>query len=989
MIGLKAKLSSAVTCSSAKLVALIVARFGLISAYESLKGANVSMVFFDVDGKTGETTAEALLEAALKGVETFFGFMPARVVIAESHGGDKLSFRLYVPGYKMVISDIKKRLVRLGLDKNRPFDGAVYGSQQKLRTLGSYKTETDRRVLKLVNLELNHDNILSTIVQHVEDSWPLLEEPASNQKDDKPLQQERQQQIVEEIVEEPLHSDLPLPVAKKGRPSTDSAEKDEVVAILQSAGFDVVKLQLTTAPGMCYTLDASRRTRDCCPCCKETHDGNMWCVHVNDTNIVVRNHSDRCTSLKLDRPGKSTALAVAHPAKRGRGRPPKDQTIEPAVCTILQAMGFVQPQHVGSTAEGFNFTAGNRDRCPNCSNNHATDNWWCIPKVDTILVGNYSTLCQSKSFPRSSSATAEAITPIAGDFQTTVAALDLEPAERDKLTNACLHYHRSVVDFACNKPECLACTRMHANSGYTCHQIIPHHCWTLRNNDNSCPGRIFHHSAGLSDKLAGFFSGPPSDETLCNLFMEGNSATLHFEGGTMYQWRDGQEGQERWQSLSSNTFMAFVSWWLNTLLRGISGIPDFQEYNKHVAKLVERARGGNLKLLRQLIEGRIEMQTGKRHMDQDPYLLGCENGVIELRAPAEGGGYTTRFRLARPEDLITKSVGYEIPAKFGECSAVEEVFAQIYPVEEERRFFQLFGGYCLLGKAPAKGFLCLTDRRKGDNGKSTAVRLLRKAIGDDYVIENKQNLLYESRFAPGPSGHDSGLIAFEGKRLALMEELSSSRALDTSFLKQVAGGESTISVRAANSAVTRAMHWSATIITVFNEGCAPRFKVEDDAFVNRMIVLPHRTLFCKTDEIWAAHKHEQHTFQADGGKVDRLQPHQVLAWFLEGLVQYWGTNQMEFNPPVSCREWAGALVEEQDGLRAWLEEHVRVGDSTDFIVRKDLESAVRAAQIDIKPLRLKRRIESLYASVGVRCKVDHFSEGRKYASVWVGLKWTA
>ena len=317
-------------------------------------------------------------------------------------------------------------------------------------------------------------------------------------------------------------------------------------------------------------------------------------------------------------------------------------------------------------------------------------------------------------------------------------------------------------------------------------------------------------------------------------------------------------------------------------------------------------------------------------MDANPLLLGAGTSVVELKAldPATGA-FTTLLRHARPEDLVTKSVGYDIPPDgFQDISAVEAAFAQIYPVEEERRFFQLYGGYCLLGKAPAKGFLCLTDRRKGDNGKSTAVRLLRRALGDDYVIDNKQNLLYEARFASGVNSHDSGVMAFEGKRLALMEELSASRALDTSFLKQITGGETSISVRPANSATSRAMHWSAKLITVFNEGCAPRFKVEDDAFTKRMIVLPHRSFFCKDDAARAAHAGEEHTYTAEGGKIEALeaQPWCILAWFLAGLERYWSSGRVEFQVPPSCHEWAGALVHEQDEVAQWARAHVTEAD---------------------------------------------------------------
>ena len=222
--------------------------------------------------------------------------------------------------------------------------------------------------------------------------------------------------------------------------------------------------------------------------------------------------------------------------------------------------------------------------------------------------------------------------------------------------------------------------------------------------------------------------------------------------------------------------------------------------------------------------------------------VGAGNNVIDLKAlDVATAAYTTVLRRAKPEDLVTKSVGYDIPEDgFTDCDAVEAVFAQIYPVEEERRFFQLYDGYCLLGNNPAKGFLCLTDRRKGDNGKSTAVNLLRAALGADCVIDNKQNLLYEARYSTNVNAHDSGMLAFEGKRLAIMEELSATKTLDTSVMKQLTGGEAHISVRPAGAADTRSMLWSAKLITV-RAISTPMVKLELQLELSRQISLGYTT----------------------------------------------------------------------------------------------------------------------------------------------------
>ena len=82
------------------------------------------------DAKLSETTKEALPARIMEGFDLFFGFRPAKIVFADACGGNKLSYHVSVSGYrmKMKMQDVKAQLVRLGLDKNRPFNGAIYSA---------------------------------------------------------------------------------------------------------------------------------------------------------------------------------------------------------------------------------------------------------------------------------------------------------------------------------------------------------------------------------------------------------------------------------------------------------------------------------------------------------------------------------------------------------------------------------------------------------------------------------------------------------------------------------------------------------------------------------------------------------------------------------------------------------------------------------------------------------------------------------------------
>ena len=188
--GLKASAVKVQTTTAARLVQRMLDGYGQAELFEWTHAADIGKVAFDIDARATDTTAPALLAAALAALVTFFGFMPDLVVLASSHGpptgpnAHKLSFRIYVSGFRMRLADVKARILRLGLDSRHggPFDPAIYSTNQKLRLVGSVKGSGDTRNLQLIDsagapVQPTPDLLLATLVQVVDDSWPLLAEP--------------------------------------------------------------------------------------------------------------------------------------------------------------------------------------------------------------------------------------------------------------------------------------------------------------------------------------------------------------------------------------------------------------------------------------------------------------------------------------------------------------------------------------------------------------------------------------------------------------------------------------------------------------------------------------------------------------------------------------------------------------------------------------------------------------------------------------------
>ena len=77
----------------------------------------------------------------------------------------------------------------------------------------------------------------------------------------------------------------------------------------------------------------------------------------------------------------------------------------------------------------------------------------------------------------------------------------------------------------------------------------------------------------------------------------------------------------------------------------------------------------------------------------------------------------------------------------------------------------------------------------------------------------------------------------------------------------------------------------------------------------------------------------------------------------------------------------------EDVLRGWVAAHFMVGKDKDFVPKRDLERALHAASIHVRPIQIKRCLEMLFSSAGVFCKVDHCAGGKKFPSAWLKLKW--
>lgn len=233
------------------------------------------------------------------------------------------------------------------------------------------------------------------------------------------------------------------------------------------------------------------------------------------------------------------------------------------------------------------------------------------------------------------------------------------------------------------------------------------------------------------------------------------------------------------------------------------------------------------------------------------------------------------LRPTTPDDavFVTSGWSYDREAAIRERDALQLFLDQVFPVKAEQTVVLRYVADLLDGHRERKAFLVLTDRRQGNNGKSTFLKLLQVFFGEAYYAKSikflTENVKNERH------SHDAGMECMNGKRLLIADEFTRRTVLDSALIKDlISVADTTVHGRTFGQANTFKFIWQAGIIIAFNEGQFPRFDTNDAAFVSRMIVCEMRSRFLFKPEysryIERLHDIEPYTYVADTGIVSQF-----------------------------------------------------------------------------------------------------------------------
>ena len=306
LVGLKKPAKDVVRLPFEVYVQRLIDTYGSTDIYEWLTSQQLGIVYFDVDGKTTDTTFGELMARSKVALRDFFfdvgGYdFDTYVVTATSNGGTKLSIRFYCDKVVATPAEIKKRieLLNLSVNKGGVFDLAVYGTNQKLRAVGSYKTMADKRVLRLLDGVDVHTAIGRTIVQQVPaDAKRLQQIPL-------PPRSHKRKATPSAGAGPSVASPPPVSrVAKSGMRRPSQAEVPALTVLLEDAGFGCPTF-LEKPRDNSLTFTALNRGDDVgdCPCCSGEHERQNWMAYkMLDGRYYIKSYSTSCKPLILGQP---------------------------------------------------------------------------------------------------------------------------------------------------------------------------------------------------------------------------------------------------------------------------------------------------------------------------------------------------------------------------------------------------------------------------------------------------------------------------------------------------------------------------------------------------------------------------------------------------------------------------------------------------------------------------------------------------------------
>lgn len=313
-----------------------------------------------------------------------------------------------------------------------------------------------------------------------------------------------------------------------------------------------------------------------------------------------------------------------------------------------------------------------------------------------------------------------------------------------------------------------------------------------------------------------------------------------------------------------------------------------------------------------ITQSRRGISSNGSDFDTDPSLIGCLNGVLDLK--------TLSLLPPDPRVLVRMSTGVNFNPGAFDGTRWGSMMGELFPRSLETvAFLQRYVGSCQFGKQTDQVLLILLGH--GCNGKSTLTRTIQDIMGD-YAVSGNPCLLIAN-----PRGDDSGaadpaLMRLVGKRLACISETAAGARLSEEKVKRLLDGTK-VSARQLYQGEVEFTH---TMMPILSTNHMPTISSTDTGIRRRIAVVNFTESFLGKEDasldVTLANEHEA-----------------IFNWILEGYRMY---QEKGLNIPACVTATTNRLMESMDVLGLFLEEVCITSDPDARCTRGDAFKAYQS-----------------------------------------------
>lgn len=291
----------------------------------------------------------------------------------------------------------------------------------------------------------------------------------------------------------------------------------------------------------------------------------------------------------------------------------------------------------------------------------------------------------------------------------------------------------------------------------------------------------------------------------------------------------------------------------------------------------------------------LRLELAKTYkLDEEPYLFGTPNGVINLR--------DEQLLVGQPDQWVTRSanVEYNPEAKAPRWEQfIREIFADKNGVERPELvdWVHRAVGYSITGnRAYQCWFLCLGA---GSNGKSTFLTTLKDILGDYAMNASVRSFIVDNR----RSSISNDLAEMAGYRMVIAQEAGTNAELDSERIKALTSGLE--SIRARHLYKSEFEFKPVMKLWIANNH-RPRVTDDSHGFWRRVRYIPFDRQFTEDTTLAETLENE----------------HQgILAWCVRGASE---CIRRGLDEPAIVKEMTKDYQDSSDPLLAWFRDRLRL-----------------------------------------------------------------